>query len=312
MISHSGVTANSQNMLLGAAMMLTAVLTMTVQDAVFKRFSSELTLWQIFALRGVLATSLLVILFSLRRGGGVVLKSALMKWPLIRSALLTIALLAFYTAIPFVSLATAGAALYVAPILVLLLSAFVVKEQVRPLGWVGALLGLVGVIVLLQPGTDDFSPWTLLPVVGAAFYAVAHIVTRLKCRQVPMMSLALSLNLLMLLAGLLVSMLLYLQSPQGQIAQSYPYVFGTWSAIETTDWLLLGLLAALAVVIGMMLAGAYQIAPPPVMATFEYSYLVFAAVWDLLLFKIVPTSASVTGMLLIVMAGLMVIHRKTR
>jgi drug/metabolite transporter (DMT)-like permease len=69
------------------------------------------------------------------------------------------------------------------------------------------------------------------------------------------------------------------------------------------------LLAGFSVAIGMMLAGAYQAAPPSTVATFEYSYLVFAAVWDILFFGIALTVASITGMTLIVAAGLFVLHR---
>lgn len=47
------------------------------------------------------------------------------------------------------------------------------------------------------------------------------------------------------------------------------------------------------------------------MSTFEYSYLVFVAVWDILFFGIVPTIASVSGMMLIVLAGLLVLGSKS-
>ena len=60
----------------------------------------------------------------------------------------------------------------------------------------------------------------------------------------------------------------------------------------------------------MMLAGAYQAAPPPIISTFEYSYLVFVAVWDILFFETAPTMTSTAGMVLIVVAGLLVLSRK--
>ena len=44
-------------------------------------------------------------------------------------------------------------------------------------------------------------------------------------------------------------------------------------------------------------------------ATFEYSYLVFAAIWDILIFALVPGSFSIIGMIMIVCAGLLVIKR---
>ena len=69
-------------------------------------------------------------------------------------------------------------------------------------------------------------------------------------------------------------------------------------------------LAGFTIAISVLLAGAYQTAAPAVISTFEYSYLVFVSIWDILFFGTPPTFASVTGMVLIVVAGLLVLHRK--
>ena len=134
----------------------------------------------------------------------------------------------------------------------------------------------------------------MLPVLGAAFYALAHITTRAKCQDVPLAAFALSQNLIMLLAGLIVSVILLTLKPQGEIATAYPYIFGLWSDVSLTDWLVLALLAVFAIVVGMLLAGAYQAAPPAIVSTFEYSYLIFVVVWDILFFGNSPTTVSIT------------------
>lgn len=275
---------------------------------IFKIFSSELTLWQIFTLRGFLSVPMLLVISWLCGTHRGLIISALGKWPLCRSVFITITFIAFYAAIPFLSLSTVGAANYIAPVFITLLSAFMLKEAVRPLSWLGVLLGFAGVIILLQPGTDAFSLWTLLPIVGAVFYALAHITTRAKCQNVTLAAMALSLNLIMLLAGAIISLLLFWLQPDGEIATNYPYVFGVWSSVDANDWVILTLLAGFAIVIGMLLAGAYQAAPPSIVSTFEYSYLVFVATWDILFFNIAPSVISVTGMVMIVIAGLMVLH----
>ena len=60
----------------------------------------------------------------------------------------------------------------------------------------------------------------------------------------------------------------------------------------------------------MMLAGAYRTAPPATAATFEYSYLVFVALWDILFFGLSPTPLSLTGMAMTVLAGLLVLRSR--
>jgi len=308
----SSVELRPQHIMRGVSLIIVAALTISIQDVVFKLFSSKLTLWQIFALRGVLVIPILFAALRVRGTHQGVVSAALGKWPLLRSVFISTSFLAFYTAIPFLSLSTVGAANYIAPIFVTLLSAYVIREPVGSLGWLGVCLGFAGVIVLLQPGTDAFSPWALLPIFGAASYALAHITTRAKCQNVPVAALSLSQNIVMLLAGTVVSgVMLWLQL-QGAVANAYPYIFGTWSNVGLADWLVLTLLAGFAIANGMMLAGAYQAAPPAIVSTFEYSYLVFVAVWDILFFGIAPTVASVSGMVLIVAAGLLVLSRKAK
>lgn len=295
----------------GVSLIVAAAFTISIQDVIFKLFSSQLTLWQIFALRGLLAVPMLIAVSWWRREHRGIFRMALGKWPLLRSIFITMTFLAFYAAIPFLSLSTVGAANYIAPVFVALLSAYVVREAIALPGWIGVLLGFSGVLVLLQPGTDAFSPWTILPVAGAFFYALAHMTTRTKCQNISIAAMSLSLNLVMPSVGLIVSMLLVWVHPPVEFIQAYPYIFGAWSALNPADWLVLTLLAGFAIIIGMLLAGAYQAAPSPMISTFEYSYLVFAAIWDILFFGIAPTATSVTGMVLIVIAGLLVLQRKS-
>jgi drug/metabolite transporter (DMT)-like permease len=116
----------------------------------------------------------------------------------------------------------------------------------------------------------------------------------------------------MLLAGTVVSVLMVWLQPQSAFADAYPYIFGAWSNVGLNDWLVLTLLAGFAIINGMLLGGAYQTAPPAIVSTFEYSYLVFVAVWDISFFGIAPSVASISGMVLIVAAGLLVLRRKAR
>ncbi|HEY7687881.1 MAG TPA: DMT family transporter [Dongiaceae bacterium] len=308
---NSGVEHRPQDIVRGVSLIVLAALSISIQDVVFKFFSSELTLWQIFSLRGVLVVPMLFAALWFRGAQRGVARAALGKWSLLRSVFIATSLLAFYAAIPFLSLSTVGAANYIAPIFVTLLSAYAIREPVGPLGWLGVCLGFAGVVVLLQPGTVAFSPWALIPIVGAASYALAHVTTRAKCQNVPVSVLALSQNMVMMLAGAAVSVLMLWVQPHGAVANAYPYIFGAWSNVASTDWLVLMLLAGFAIVNGMLLAGAYQAAPPSIVSTFEYCYLVFVAVWDTLFFGIAPTVASASGMVLIVVAGLLVLRRKT-
>jgi drug/metabolite transporter (DMT)-like permease len=58
-------------------------------------------------------------------------------------------------------------------------------------------------------------------------------------------------------------------------------------------------------------ARAYQIAPPSIIATFDYAYLISAALWGFVFFSETPDVFTLAGMILITMAGLLVAAPKS-
>ena len=296
--------AAEENLARGITLILITAFLLAIQDSVFKLYAGSLSLWQLFALRGLIAMPLFGVLAVVQKQPRSVLRQALSFWPLLRGSFIAIMLLGFYATLPFLPLSAAGSAVYVAPIFVAILSGLFLNEPVRFFGWMGVLVGFIGVLVLLQPGTDAFSPWLLLPLSGAILYAFAHIITRAKCGETPLWAMAFALNLSMMIAGFAGSLILYLTQPA--LGVDYPYLLGQWGEMALFDWGALLLLAVFTMTVGMLMAGAYQAAPPAKIATFEYSYLIFAAICDILIFTFVPGIFAFLGMGLIILAGWMV------
>jgi drug/metabolite transporter (DMT)-like permease len=140
----------------GVTLMVTAVFLMSIQEALIKYFSANLSMWQIFTLRGLLAVPLLVIIAFVQGQSRELWIEALSKWPLLRSLFMTLMFITMYASFPFISLSTAAAGIYAAPVFVTLLSAFAIGEPVGTRGWVAIALGFIGVLVILQPGADVF------------------------------------------------------------------------------------------------------------------------------------------------------------
>jgi drug/metabolite transporter (DMT)-like permease len=294
---------------LGVTLVVAAVFLMSIQDAVFKQFSTELRLWQIFTLRGVFAVPLVLIAAVVTGKLGEVWGGAIQTWSVIRTSTMVLMLIMMYVAYPFLSLSVVAAGLYTAPVFVTLLSAFAINEPVGIRGWFAIGLGFVGVLVILQLGTDAFSYWALLPVVSGFLYASSNVITRSKCQSVTPAALALSLQTGFLLAGILFSLVLLYRPQSTALINAAPFVFGAWSEVGTVEWLLVAGLAVLAIAISMALARAYQSARPSVVATFDYSYLVFVVAWDFLFFATPPTGTTLAGIALIVSAGMLALRR---
>ena len=189
---------------LGIVLIVGSVFLMSFGDALVKYVGAELTLWQIFVTRSLVALPLLVVL--LRAGGTLAaMRPKAVSWVSLRSLLLVAMWILFYAALPVLDLAVAAAALYTGPLFIALFQALLIREPVGLRRGAALLLGFAGVLIVLRPGSAAFSLTTLLPLAAAALYALAMIVTRQKCRDERPLVLSLGLTLAFLLAGVLAS-----------------------------------------------------------------------------------------------------------
>ena len=296
------------NLRLGISLIVAATFVISSQDVLYKLGAAHLSLWQVFALRGLLVLPALVLLMRLTQGHTFQLGSlgqALQFWPLWRGLTFAASLLVFYAALPNLPLSTLGAAHYTAPLIIAALSPFLAGEGLTRLGLAGLGLGFVGLLLIVQPGGDSFTPWIFLPLMGALLYAASHLITRAKCSRTPASILAFSQNVFMMLGGLGVSLILLLASPSPALLAADPQIFGSWQALNGTTSGILVLMACQTLVASFLIARAYQSAPAPVVGAFEYSYLLFALMWDVILGQL-PNTLALLGAGLILIAGLMV------
>lgn len=293
---------------LGISMILAATFTMAFQDAVVKLVSSDLPLWQIFALRSLIAVPLLIILHRLLRGS-LRIKPLALGWSILRGTLLVLMYVAFYAALPSLSLSLVAAAYYTGPLFIALFAAILLGDAVGPRRLFAVALGFAGVLVILRPGTDEFAWAMLLPIASAICYAAAAVLTRSKCTGDSPLALSLMLNYCFIACGFGASAALWLLPPGMSQQEAYPFLLGPWVVLDFRSGGVLLLLAVANVAIHVCLARAYQSAPPAVVATFDYGYLAFAAGWAYVLLGETPERTTLIGMVMIAAAGILTAWR---
>ena len=295
--------ARPQRTALGIVIILASVLTMAFADAVVKLVSADLTVWQVFVARSLVAVPILIVLLAV---SGIGLSLRAPAWALLRSGLLVLTWLAFYASLPVLSLSVAAVAVYTNPIITALLSAALIGEPVTGRQWSGVLLGFLGVVAILKPGTDAFSWFTLLPILAAAFYSLAMVLTRSKCQDEAPLTLALTLHGAFLVTGLVATLLLASLGLDAESQAAFPFLLADWAPMGLREWGLMALLGVLSAAYFVGVARAYQIAAPSIIATFDYAYLVSAALWGFVFFAERPDLLTIGGMILITAAGLLV------
>jgi drug/metabolite transporter (DMT)-like permease len=282
----------------GVMTILATVFAMALADAAVKLSSSGMSLWQIWVLRSALVVP---VLLPLARK---VPWPVGLHWVLLRSALLGLMYLGIYAAIPFLDLSVIAAALYTAPLFIVALSALLLNEPIAPRHWLAIFCGFAGVLVIVRPFGPGFTPLTLLPVGAALLYAAAAILTRARCAGISPATMGLWLNLTFLLTGAFASLIIHARALPDF---GYAFPFGPWHRMGWTDWWVIGGLSVLMVGIATGLARAYQSPRPQVIATFDYTYLIFAAFWGYVFFGEVPDLWTIVGMVLIATAGFAVL-----
>ncbi len=292
-----------ENTTLGVALIVGSVFLMTLADALVKLVSADLALWQIYVTRSLVSIPVLGVLMFWR---GIDLWPKAPGWAYLRAALLVLMWIVYYASLPLLDLSVAAVALYTSPLLIALFSALLIGEPVGPQRWIAILIGFVGVLTILRPGTDASSWFMLLPILGAAFYAVAMVLTRSKCLDETPLTLALALNVSLMAAGLVVTGVLLVLDLTPEASSAYPFVLAPWAGMGAREWGVVSLLGVLIAIYSTGVAKAYQSAAPTIVGTFDYAYLIFAALWGFVLFSETPDTATVTGMALIAAAGILV------
>jgi drug/metabolite transporter (DMT)-like permease len=298
--------ARADNTTIAIATIMFTVAALSFGDAVIKLVSADFLLWQIFVLRSLIAIPILVALAfrSGRRAGLKALKLRNRGWSAVRSLLLVAMWVLYYAALPHLELAIAASAYYTLPIFICLLSAVLMNERVGRLGWAAIGVGFLGVVLILDPSAGDFNAFVLLPLGSAVLYALAMILTRTKCRYEHPLALSVILNVTFVVVGAAGSL-------WGSLGGSGDgYLAGAWAPMDGMEWGAMAILAAAIIVGSVGAAIAYQLGRPSVIASYDFAYVGFAAVWGAVFFRAVPDPQAVIGIGLIVCAGLMAVRRR--
>ena len=197
----------------------------------------------------------------------------------------------FISGLRFLPIAEASATGFVAPLLVTALSIVFLGEKVGMRRWIATGVGLIGVLIILRPGTGAFHLAAFFPVISAACWAGTLILTRMMSgREAVVTTMAYSS-----LTGLAI------------LTAMVPFVWVTpsWTAIA------LGIFIGVASTAGQWIVVlAYRYGDASVLAPFSYSQLLWVSILGFFIFGEVPSIWTVVGAAFIVASGLYIAHRE--
>jgi drug/metabolite transporter (DMT)-like permease len=215
-----------------------------------------------------------------------------------RSIAVAVGLLVYFAALGSLPVAQAGAGLFSAPLWVALLSALLFRERLGVISIFAVLLGFVGALLLLQPDMSSLTALSMMPLAAGLFYGLGMMLTHFWCQDEGPITLALGVFVTMGLAAVL--MLACVSIWPGDSFLTKGWAPPTWRFLGLTLFQAVGALFAVS-----LIAQAYRIGAPSVVAVFEYAFLIFASVFAFTLWGSPTNLVAWIGIAIIAVSGLL-------
>lgn len=281
--------------------MVTGTMIVPVMDAIAKYLGDQISpvqiTWGRFLFQFIFMAMAIIPLLGIKA-----------LWPkrpvvhVVRGILLAIATTFFFFSLLYLPLANAIAIFFVQPMILTLLSAAFLGESI---GWhrkAAVVIGFIGALMIIQPGTDSFTVAALLPVGAALFFSCYLAVTRS-------------------VANIDHPLIMQFASGVGAtVVLSIVLLAGLWSGNDmwmptTPDLPQWGWLAAIGLVAAaghLLVVIAVNRAPASLLAPFGYVEIIAATLLGWLIFNELPDALSWLGIVTIVCSGLYVFVRERR
>ncbi|MFT4149059.1 MAG: DMT family transporter [Paracoccaceae bacterium] len=299
-----------RNTVMGMACAMGASLIFSINDVSFKFLSGDFALHELVLIRSSLGVIVMLSIILPLNGGWGILRTKKPALHFGRALLVVMSNLTYYLALAALPMADGVALFYITPLMITALSVPMLGEKVGPRRWAAVGVGLVGVLVMMRPGTSAFQIASVLPILSAFFYAMMHMMTR----RMKGTESALTITFWVQVTFIAVSILMGLAVGDGHLAQStHPslaFLFHAWTWPPPRDWAILLVVGLCSSFGGILIAQAYKLAEAAAIAPFEYVAMPIAVFWGFTVFDQWPDTISWIGISLICGAGLYAFWRE--
>ncbi len=230
--------------------------------------------------------------FIIAQRGAVVLRTPKPHLQIIRGVVAACSGTLFVFAINHVPLADAVAVTFVAPFIVTIFGALILKEPVGIRRWLAVFVGFIGMLVVIRPGTGVFHPAIFLVFLAAVFFAIRQLTSRW-------------------LSGVdtIVTTVCY----TAIVAFSILSVFQPFYWVTPSSVKIIGMIVALAMTSAVgeiLIIRALDITHSVVLAPIHYSLILWGTLYGFFVFGDLPDRWTVIGCSIIVASGLYTTYRE--
>ena len=260
-------------------------------DLCAKELLQTYSLQEFVLMRSIIGVIIFLSLAPRLFGGFRMLETRRWKWHVLRSALAAGAMFGFFYGLarmPLVNALTLG---FTAPLMVTALSMPFLGEHVGWRRWMAVIVGFAGTLIMLRPGSGDFTFASVAILIAAFCYACQAITARYLTTE-SMLSLS-----VYVMAG---PMIIAIGTLSGDV----------WLTPDKKGWLLFIGAGICSVIAWVGFIRGYRGSSPALLAPFEYTALIGGAIAGYLIWGEVPDRWVVAGGATIMASGLYVVYRE--
>lgn len=262
-------------------------------DLCAKEILRDYSLQEFILIRSIVALAIIIGLAPLIFGGLKNLRSARWRWHLLRTTLAIVMMFGFFYGLAHMPLVNALTLAYTAPLMMTALSVPFLGEHVGWRRWVAVIVGFVGVLIMIQPASGEFSLASIAVLMASLCYAAQALIAR---HLGPSES-TLSMAVYGVVGPMLISVAFLDRN--------------SWLTPDITGWTLLVGSGVCSVIAWVGLINGYKSAATALLAPLEYIGLVGGAVAGYLIWSEIPDNGVVIGAAIIITSGIFVMYRES-
>lgn len=279
--------------LAGVGLMLAAMAILPFIDVIAKKLGQAGMPILIVVWARALFGGCMTLPFALRAEGWQAFRPRRPLHHLVRAVLLFAATFLFFNALKHLPIADALAIFFVNPLVIVILSALVLREQVGPRRWVAVAVGFIGTLIIIRPGMVEMNPGTLYALgagvsLGAYFVMTRHI------------------------AGAADAMVLTFQtSAIGAALMTLALPFA-WQGPDPVQWVMLAGLGVIATLGHVLITKAYEHGEASLLAPLAFTEIIMATVVGWWFFGDLPDRWTVLGVAILIASAIYISLRERR
>jgi len=291
----------------GIGFLLLAMLVGSTQAVAVKWIGGNYSVLEIVTFRSLVAlpATLLFFRFEGKKGFPITTQP---KLQFLRGLVLFLSYTTYMMGLAALPLADIEAIRFSGPMMITILSVFMLSEKVEVKRWLALLIGFSGILLVIQPGSARFNEGSLFVLLSVFFYALTVIFTRKMNTAESSATMAYFSSWVYLMAAFIFSPL---AAMVGEIPNAHPsiaFLFHRWTMPTLPDFFIMSGLGIVWAIWMYFVTRAYSVAKASVIAPFEYASLPINVMWGFLFWREIPTWLTLAGAALTLSSGMFILY----